>query len=72
MPPETRARGAPRGWPTAGVASPEHDAEELAAHVLGTVPGAGWCWLDRLPAEAAGRYGALVARRGPPGSRCST
>ena len=52
---------------SAGVASPRHDAEALAAHVLGTSPGAlrtdlarGALRLD--PAQAAG-LSALVSRR---------
>ena len=46
----------------AGVASPEHDAAELLAHVLGTTRGA----LARdapVGAEAAAAYDGLVARR---------
>jgi len=46
----------------AGVASPEHDAAELLAHVLGTdrsrLP-----LVDEVPADAVERYDALVARR---------
>jgi release factor glutamine methyltransferase len=46
----------------AGVASPRHDAEELAAHVL-EVPRSRLVLLDRLPAGAAGRYRELVEQR---------
>jgi release factor glutamine methyltransferase len=46
----------------AGVASPRHDAEELAAHVLGTTRSR-LVLVDRLPAGAAERYAALVAER---------
>ena len=46
----------------AGVASPRHDAEELAAHVLG-VSRSRLLLLDRLPAAAADRYAALVEQR---------
>ena len=46
----------------AGVASPRHDAEELAAHVLG-LSRTRLVLLDRLPAEAAGRYAELVEQR---------
>ncbi|MFL6130388.1 MAG: peptide chain release factor N(5)-glutamine methyltransferase [Mycobacteriales bacterium] len=46
----------------AGVASPRHDAEELAAHVLG-LSRAGLALLDRLPDPVADRYAALVEQR---------
>jgi release factor glutamine methyltransferase len=46
----------------AGVASPRHDAEELAAHVLG-LSRSRLVLLDRLPAAAAGRYAELVEQR---------
>ncbi len=46
----------------AGVPSPEHDAAELLAHVLGTdrsrLP-----LVEQVPADALGEYDALVARR---------
>lgn len=46
----------------AGVASPEHDAAELLAHVLGTtrtrLP-----LLDEVPADRLGEYAVLVDRR---------
>jgi release factor glutamine methyltransferase len=46
-----------------GVPSPDYDAAELLAHVLGTdrsrLP-----LVDDVPAEAAARYAALLARRG--------
>lgn len=47
---------------TAGVASPEHDAAELLAHVLGT-DRARLVLVDQVPAPAAEEYDALVARR---------
>ncbi|MBZ5736580.1 peptide chain release factor N(5)-glutamine methyltransferase [Nocardioides mangrovi] len=46
----------------AGVASPEHDAAELLAHVLGTTR-AGLVLVDDVPEVAAGEYAALVGRR---------
>jgi len=44
------------------VASPEHDAAELLAHVLGTTRGA-LVLIDEVPADVAGRYRELVTRR---------
>jgi len=58
--PEVRA--AARTLADAGVASPAHDAEELAAYVLG-VPRSRLFGLDALPAPAVERYAALVAER---------
>jgi release factor glutamine methyltransferase len=46
----------------AGVASPEVDAAQLLAHVLGTSRGR-LVLVDEVPAGAAERYAALVARR---------
>lgn len=46
----------------AGVASPEHDAAELLAHVLGTTRSR-LPLVDDVPPEARGEYDALVARR---------
>ncbi|KRB72826.1 protein-(glutamine-N5) methyltransferase, release factor-specific [Nocardioides sp. Root190] len=46
----------------AGVASPDHDAAELLAHVLGTTRGQLAVVADVGP-EAASRYDALVVRR---------
>ena len=46
----------------AGVASPEHDAAELLAHVLGTTRSA-LPLADDVTAEQQERYAALVARR---------
>lgn len=46
----------------AGVASPEHDAAELLAHVLGTTRGS-LALIDDVPADRLGEYDALVARR---------
>ncbi|MDN4174306.1 peptide chain release factor N(5)-glutamine methyltransferase [Nocardioides sp. SOB77] len=45
-----------------GVASPEHDAAELLAHVLGTTRGR-LVLVDEVPTPAAEEYAALVARR---------
>ncbi len=46
----------------AGVASPEHDAAELLAHVLGTSRGQ-LVLVDDVPPDRAGEYAVLVARR---------
>jgi len=46
----------------AGVASPEHDAAELLAHVLGTTRSR-LPLVDEVPADRAAAYDALVARR---------
>lgn len=46
----------------AGVASPEHDAAELLAHVLGTTRGQ-LVLVDEVPADRAEAYAALVDRR---------
>jgi release factor glutamine methyltransferase len=46
----------------AGVASPEHDAAELLAHVLGTTRSR-LPLVDAVPADRAAAYDALVARR---------
>ncbi|MEO5853432.1 MAG: peptide chain release factor N(5)-glutamine methyltransferase [Nocardioides sp.] len=46
----------------AGVASPAHDADELLAHVLGTVRGR-LALVDGLTAAQSTAYDALVARR---------
>jgi len=45
-----------------GVASPEHDAAELLAHVLGTTRGR-LSLVEDVPAGARDEYAALVARR---------
>jgi release factor glutamine methyltransferase len=58
--PEIRAAAARLA--AAGVASPRHDAEELAAHVLG-LSRAKLALLDRLPAATAARYAELVEQR---------
>jgi len=55
-------RDATRVLAEAGVASARHDAEELAAHVLG-LSRSRLVLLDRLPADAAERYAALVRER---------
>ena len=52
-----------RGCAAAGVASPEHDAAELLAHVLGTTR-ARLALVDDVPAEALAEYDEL---RRPPG-----
>ncbi|HEU5037144.1 MAG TPA: peptide chain release factor N(5)-glutamine methyltransferase [Nocardioides sp.] len=46
----------------AGVASPEHDAAELLAHVLGTTRG-GLVLVEEVAPSAAEEYDALVERR---------
>ena len=46
----------------AGVASPEHDAAELLAHVLGTTRGR-LALVDEVPDDALAAYDALVVRR---------
>jgi len=46
----------------AGVPSPEHDAAELLAHVLGT-DRSRLALVDDVPADSVERYDALVARR---------
>jgi release factor glutamine methyltransferase len=46
----------------AGVASPEHDAAELLAHVLGTTRSR-LPLVDTVPDDAEGEYDALIARR---------
>jgi release factor glutamine methyltransferase len=58
----TEVRDAARVLAAAGVASPAYDAEELAAYVLG-LSRSRLVLLDRLPADAAGRYAALVEQR---------
>ena len=47
---------------TAGVASPEHDAAELLAHVLGTTRG-NLALVDVVAPSAVEEYAALLARR---------
>ena len=54
--------GAVRTLAEAGVASPEHDAAELLAHVLGTTRGQ-LVLVDDVAGEQAGEYALLVARR---------
>jgi len=46
----------------AGVASPEHDAAELLAHVLGTTRSR-LPLVDTVPDDVLGEYDALIARR---------
>jgi release factor glutamine methyltransferase len=55
-------RDAARVLAEAGVASPRHDAEELAAYVLG-LSRSRLVLLDRLPPSAADRYAELVRER---------
>ncbi len=55
-------RRAGRRLAQAGVASPEHDAAELLAHVLGTTRG-GLALADEVTPEQAEAYDGLVARR---------
>ena len=55
-------RRAGRRLAEAGVASPEHDAAELLAHVLGTTRG-GLALVDEVTPEQAEAYDGLVARR---------
>jgi len=61
----TRRQGlgeAVRTLAAAGVASPEHDAAELLAHVLGTTRGQ-LVLVAEVPPDRAGEYAVLVARR---------
>jgi release factor glutamine methyltransferase len=54
--------GATARLSSAGVESPEHDADELLAHVL-RVPRSRLPVIDDVPASLAEQYDALVARR---------
>jgi len=56
------ADGAAARLRAAGVASPEHDAELLLAHVLG-IERSQLALVDDVPATAAEQYDVLVARR---------
>jgi release factor glutamine methyltransferase len=58
--PEVRA--AAERLAAAGVASPRHDAEELAGHLLG-LPRSRLVLLNRLPTGVAERYAELVEQR---------
>ena len=60
--PRDRLAGAAARLGDAGVASPEHDAAELLAHVLGTTRSR-LPLVDDVPAAALGEYDALLARR---------
>ncbi|WP_127480655.1 peptide chain release factor N(5)-glutamine methyltransferase [Nocardioides pantholopis] len=62
MSPRDLQRAAVLRLAEAGVASPEHDAAELLAHVLGTTRGR-LVLLDTVPPDAAETYEGLVARR---------
>lgn len=62
MSPRELVRRAAERLATAGVASPEHDAAELLAHVLGTTRGR-LVLLDTVDPAAVASYDALVARR---------
>lgn len=59
---QTLQRAAAERLRGAGVASPDHDAAELLAHVLGTVRGR-LALVGYVPADAVERYDALIARR---------
>jgi release factor glutamine methyltransferase len=56
------AADAARELEAAGVASPEYDARELLAHVLGTTR-SGLALVAEVPEETARAFGELVARR---------
>lgn len=58
----TLVREAARRLDEAGVASPQHDADELLAHVLGTTRGA-LVLVEEVGADAAAGFEVLVARR---------
>jgi release factor glutamine methyltransferase len=60
--PRDAQRAAAERLAGAGVPSPEHDAAELLAHVLGTDRGR-LPLVDEVPPAAQERYDALVARR---------
>ena len=55
----------------AGVASPEHDAAELLAHVLGTTR-ARLALVDDVPARGASASTTRWSPAAPPASRSST
>ena len=60
--PRAAVREAAARLTAAGVASPEHDAAELLAHVLGTTRSR-LPLLDDVPSDAAAAFDALVERR---------
>ncbi len=62
MTPRVLLRGAASRLADAGVASPEHDAAALLAHVLGT-PRGQLALVDDVPDDAAAAFEALLARR---------
>lgn len=61
-PRRTLLREATQALRAAGVASPEYDAAELLAHVLGTTR-AGLALVDEVAADDAAVYAMLIARR---------
>ena len=65
------ARGGGAGSREAGVASPEHDAAELLAHVLGHRPVAPGRWSTSV-ATPTWRRTTRCSRGGRPASRSST
>ncbi len=62
MSPRQVVLGAAERLRAAGVASPDHDAAELLAHVLGTTR-SGLALLSEVPPAACAPYDRLVARR---------
>ena len=62
MTPRVLLKDAAASLAAGGVASPEHDAAELLAHVLGTTRGR-LSLVEDVPAGARDEYAALVARR---------
>ena len=62
MTPRALLKDAAASLAAGGVASPEHDAAELLAHVLGTTRGR-LSFVEDVPAAAQEEYAALVARR---------
>ncbi len=62
MTPRALLKDAAASLAAGGVASPEHDAAELLAHVLGTTRGR-LSLVEDVPAGARDEYAALVARR---------
>lgn len=59
----TALRTATERLQSAGVASPEHDAKALAAHVLGLAKPSDLLMVDALDDATTSRYDELVARR---------
>ena len=71
-PARLRRATAAAGCAEAGVASPEHDAAELLAHVLGTDPRPARRCVDDVADRAGARRTTRWSRAAPPASRCST